>query len=299
MDGFYLEAETGFTLEVAASFNRIVDNTNSAGHAGRGAGFTGTLNGSMENNWWGCNAGPEQRGLRRRMGAGVDFNPWIVLGVSASPSPIPPFGNSTVTADMTYNSDAVVPAGTLPDMPVAYTATNGTMSPTSGTMTAGMDSSTFTSTSSSSGTACADVDNQSTCANITTSTPTPTPTETPTPTPTPTETPTPTPTPTETPTPTPTATPTPTPCTTVCYVNDATGNDANGGASPGDAKKTIQAAVTQVSVGGTVIVAAGTYVKKTSVHSENAQPPRRGHRRRHVSGPIGGGRDLPGHQSTS
>jgi hypothetical protein len=41
-----------------------------------------------------------------------------------------------------------------------------------------------------------------------------------------------------------------------CHVDASTGNDANGGASPGDAKLTIQAAVTQVSVSGTVIVAA-------------------------------------------
>ncbi|MCZ7567881.1 MAG: right-handed parallel beta-helix repeat-containing protein [Ardenticatenaceae bacterium] len=48
-------------------------------------------------------------------------------------------------------------------------------------------------------------------------------------------------------------------CTTTCYVNAATGNDAFGGDTPGSAKKTIQAAVNQVLAGGTVIVAAGTY----------------------------------------
>ena len=71
--------------------------------------------------------------------------------------------------------------------------------------------------------------------------------------------------PTPTPTPTPSPTPTPTPCTTVCYVDADTGNDANGGASPGDAKLTIQAAVTQVSAGGTVIVAAGTYTENVTI----------------------------------
>lgn len=50
-----------------------------------------------------------------------------------------------------------------------------------------------------------------------------------------------------------------TPCTTVCFVNGATGNNAAGGDTPATAKKTIQAAVTQVSAGGTVNVAAGTY----------------------------------------
>lgn len=50
-----------------------------------------------------------------------------------------------------------------------------------------------------------------------------------------------------------------TPCTTTCYVNTATGNDSFGGDTPTSAKKTIQAAVNQVSVNGTVSVAVGTY----------------------------------------
>ena len=56
-----------------------------------------------------------------------------------------------------------------------------------------------------------------------------------------------------------------TPCTTACYVNAATGNDAFGGDTPSSAKKTIQAAVNQVSSGGTVHVAAGTYVENVVV----------------------------------
>jgi nitrous oxidase accessory protein NosD len=48
-------------------------------------------------------------------------------------------------------------------------------------------------------------------------------------------------------------------CTTVCYVDAATGNDANSGITPADAKATIQAAENDVDDGGTVIVAAGTY----------------------------------------
>jgi len=48
-------------------------------------------------------------------------------------------------------------------------------------------------------------------------------------------------------------------CTTTCYVNGITGNNLNGGTGPADAKLTVQAAVNQVSSGGTVVVAAGTY----------------------------------------
>ncbi len=48
------------------------------------------------------------------------------------------------------------------------------------------------------------------------------------------------------------------PCTVTCYVDAVNGNDANGGAVA-DPKKTIQAALNQVSAGGTVRVLPGTY----------------------------------------
>ncbi|MBX7252164.1 MAG: right-handed parallel beta-helix repeat-containing protein [Candidatus Promineofilum sp.] len=55
------------------------------------------------------------------------------------------------------------------------------------------------------------------------------------------------------------------PCTTVCYVDTNTGNDANDGFTPATAKKTIQAGVNQVSVGGTVNVAAGVYAENVTI----------------------------------
>ena len=54
-------------------------------------------------------------------------------------------------------------------------------------------------------------------------------------------------------------------CTTVCYVDAATGNDANDGDTPATAKKTIQAAVNQVTAGGQVIVAAGVYIENVTI----------------------------------
>ncbi|MBC8074861.1 MAG: hypothetical protein H7Y32_02195 [Chloroflexales bacterium] len=48
-------------------------------------------------------------------------------------------------------------------------------------------------------------------------------------------------------------------CDTDCFVDDDTGNDANGGTSFVDAKKTIQAGINQVSSGGTVHVNDGVY----------------------------------------
>ena len=54
-------------------------------------------------------------------------------------------------------------------------------------------------------------------------------------------------------------------CTAVCYVDGTIGNDANDGDTAATAKKTIQAAVNQVTAGGQVIVAAGTYAQDVSV----------------------------------
>jgi hypothetical protein len=56
-----------------------------------------------------------------------------------------------------------------------------------------------------------------------------------------------------------------TPCTTICYVNATTGNDTYGGDTPATAKQTIEAAVNQVSPGGTVVVAAGGYTENVVI----------------------------------
>ena len=77
-------------------------------------------------------------------------------------------------------------------------------------------------------------------------------------------------------------------CTTVCYVDGNTGNDANGGASPGDAKKTIQAGVSQVSAGGSVIVASGTYDEDVVINKAGVSVLGAGAGSTNVRGPIGG-----------
>jgi hypothetical protein len=58
------------------------------------------------------------------------------------------------------------------------------------------------------------------------------------------------------------------PCTTVCYADVTNGNDASGGDTPSTAKKSIQAAVNQVSAGGTVNVAAGTYPENVTISKQ-------------------------------
>ncbi len=163
--------------------NSFINNTH-----GISDGAAGAVD--AENNWWGCNFGPGGTGAGCsgtpddvfNNGSGtVDADPWIVLAVSASPNPIPASGSSTVTADMTDNSASTdtTAVGLLPQMPVGWSATQGTMSPTNGTITSDLATSTFTSTSNSSGTGCAMVTGQLICTNITVIAPTPTPTPAP------------------------------------------------------------------------------------------------------------------------
>jgi CSLREA domain-containing protein len=149
---------------ITAHFNRIVATTTAIDNPQNSTS-------DMENNWWGCNAGPGNTGCGAVNGTGVDFDPWFVLAASAMPNSIVPGGTSNVAADMTHNSDGVVPASAPPDMPISFSATNGMMNPTSGTLTTGAASSTFTSTNASNAIATATVDNQNADAPITVNAP--------------------------------------------------------------------------------------------------------------------------------
>jgi CSLREA domain-containing protein len=153
-----------FTPQLTAHFNRIVSTTTAIDNPQNQTA-------DFENNWWGCNAGPGNAGCGTVTGTGADYNPWFVMSASATPDSIVPGGTSNVAVDMTKNSNGDAPATTLPDLPVSYSATNGTMSPTSATVSSGVSSSTFTSTNSNSATASATVDNQTVNVPITVNAP--------------------------------------------------------------------------------------------------------------------------------
>jgi nitrous oxidase accessory protein NosD len=92
---------------------------------------TKTFGFDAENNWWGANNGPGYVGP----GSGdavsdyVDYDPWLVIGVSANPPSIP-IGKttSTITADMTKNSASQDSGGYVPNgTKVIFTTDKGSI----------------------------------------------------------------------------------------------------------------------------------------------------------------------------
>jgi hypothetical protein len=165
------DCATGFAVQSSGrahmSFNRIVG-------TGRGVDNTefGVVN--AENNWWGCNAGPGGTGcttVNSTSGA-VDFNPWLVLNISAAPASIGPGQTSSVTASFKLNSDGtdVSGSGQIPDgTPVAFFgAPLGTMTPPSTATASAIATSVFTAGAlPGTATISATVDSQTVFTNVT------------------------------------------------------------------------------------------------------------------------------------
>lgn len=164
--GIAVENAGATPVSLAAHYNRIVADTYAITNPNDQAL-------ELENNWWGCNAGPGNTGCGASTGTGQDFDPWIVLGIDASPNPVTPGGNSTITADMTHNSAGLVPSATdfIPQVGASFGATEGSVAPPTGTITSGQAGTVFTSASSNPGTASATVDHQTVATNINVSPP--------------------------------------------------------------------------------------------------------------------------------
>lgn len=117
-------------LRVDVSHNRL---------AGEGvAGLTSNAAEPVdaERNWWGCNEGPGQAGCSAVTGTGtVDADPWLVLGLTASPTAILTGGDtSRLTADLLSDSDgALAGAGFPAGTPVAFATTLGSVTTPVGT----------------------------------------------------------------------------------------------------------------------------------------------------------------------
>jgi len=114
------------------------------------------------NNWWGANDGPSASpGSGDKASANVDYNPWLVIGISANPSVIGAGGDtSTITADMTKNSAGqnTSAQGHIPDgTQIIFTTSAGSIGSTTATKTTtnGMATATLTPGAPSEATVCA------------------------------------------------------------------------------------------------------------------------------------------------
>src|SRR5206468_2934212 len=94
--GIVLELGSGATttVQATANFNRIVGNT---------FGVDNKIATPMDAtlNWWGSNAGPNSSSSSERTSGNVNTKPWLVLGISAVPTPSGPAGTAVVTAVLT------------------------------------------------------------------------------------------------------------------------------------------------------------------------------------------------------
>jgi parallel beta-helix repeat protein len=106
------------------------------------------------NNWWGCNDGPGVIGpgsgdrISDSTGSTPSFSPWLVLKLSANPPNILAVDTSTITADMTDNSNGVDSGGYIPDgTEIVFTTTKGSIGSltTTKTTTNGIATAVFTS----------------------------------------------------------------------------------------------------------------------------------------------------------
>jgi hypothetical protein len=160
--GGAIDANGDGTLSISNS--RIVGNTAPGGGAGA---YLVTVSPTLDDNWWGCNAGPGASGcdsiLQDVSGSNVPYTPttWLVLSISAGSTQVESGANTGLIADMTHNnlgtSGFSAPDGT----PVSFGATLGTISGASTSLTSGTGTATFTAGSTTGpGSGTATVDHQ-------------------------------------------------------------------------------------------------------------------------------------------
>jgi parallel beta-helix repeat protein len=152
------------TAQATANFNRIVDNS-----VGLNNSTTTAVDATL--NWWGSNTGPNTTGSDMTSGTGTtNTSPWLVMSLSASQATIGPGGTSTLTASLTNDSGGGTHTTSpfFPDgVPLAFSATGGTVTPASAPTQSGVASSDFSSTTPGTASGMVTLDNQTESTPIT------------------------------------------------------------------------------------------------------------------------------------
>ncbi len=163
-----LQTTASANSNVTIRANRFFGNSKAGVSIAAPAAYTGGALDAVDN-WWGSNAGPNQTGNDSTSGD-VNATPWIVMTIAATRPTVGPGGSSEVTAGFTTDSNGgALPAGaTFPDgTAVAFSATGGTMAPTSALTATGSAMSTFTAGSAGDASSKATLDDQSLTVPIT------------------------------------------------------------------------------------------------------------------------------------
>ncbi|MEA2346666.1 MAG: hypothetical protein QOG62_453 [Thermoleophilaceae bacterium] len=119
-----LPGEDAYTGELKVEFNRIVRNSRGVNNTDPSA----TELVDADNNWWGCNQGPNDALNRcENIGANINFDPWLTLRVAANKDTLAPNGRATdVNATVLRNSAGDTPVSFFPNRTtIGFTATKG------------------------------------------------------------------------------------------------------------------------------------------------------------------------------
>jgi hypothetical protein len=158
------------------SNSRIVGNSRTGIPAGHVSGIEawdkddGAPIVAAANNWFGCNGGPAAAGTDcDTVDAPVDAGPWLVLTAAPQASVLTPGASTGIRAAIDSNSDGAAD-GHLPDgplVPIAFAATNGTLTAQSAALEVEEAHATFTAGGEGDATVTATVDHQTVSVPLT------------------------------------------------------------------------------------------------------------------------------------
>ncbi len=156
-------------VAVDVHFNRIIS-------AAGGLTSSAADQVAAEHNWFGCNEGPTNTADCSDVAGNVDFDPWLVLGLAASPTTIAAAGGSSdLTADLTTDSNGNNAGPGFPDgTPIDFGTTLGSVSTPRSTADGVAESTLTAGANGGTATVNADLDGESVTTPVTiTAAPTP------------------------------------------------------------------------------------------------------------------------------
>jgi hypothetical protein len=158
------------TIEV--HHNRLFGNTTGLNNLTYGGDMVTPIPITAENNWWGCNTGPDTSGCDASdLTGSVDFDPWLVLTATLPPTPIQAGDGAALVANLKTNSldeDTSTGGFYVPNTTSAdFTADFGNLNPVSSAFALGLANSTYTApTSETTDHVCVTVDSEAVCSDL-------------------------------------------------------------------------------------------------------------------------------------